>query len=171
MRAALCCLLLLPIALCAQDAQRFQRALRTGNVHALDRWMKQEVHRMLKGQVHGAPQAVYMGHDNSYDTLVAFLRRQPGVQDAAWDKYLAKAAIWPGHSTIGMRWQKDDRIHERCWSVQEGVPRTINIFGWRPRVREDRQNLRYENARDCPGFVEQQRKYPEHGRHQAPAYP
>lgn len=156
MRVLALCFWILPLAVHAQDAKRFQRALNSSHERAMDRWIKKEVHRMRKGQVYGAPQAVYMGHENSYDTLVAFLRRQPGVQDAAWDKHMAKAAIWPGHSTIGMRWQKDDRIYERCWGVQEGIPGTINLFGWRPQVRKDRQHLKYKGASDRPGFVEQQ---------------
>jgi hypothetical protein len=92
-------------------------------------------------------------------SLVAFLRRQPGVEDAAWDKCIGKLDIWPGHSNIGLRWRVGEVVHERCWTVQEGMPGTVNFFGWRPKVRKARQHLKYKRASTCPGFVEQQRNY------------
>lgn len=158
MRPLLFCLLLLPIALSAQDAKRFQRALRSGREHALDRWMAREVHRKRKGVIMITWESRYTSHTATYDSLLAFLRHQTGVQDAAWDKCMAKIDIWPGHSTIGMRWQHGDRVIERCWGVQEGLPGTIKLFGWRPRVRKTREHLRYRNARECAGFVEQQKR-------------
>jgi len=159
MRSLLLCLFLLPLVAPAQNAQRFQRALASGNERALDRWMKGEVHRARKGHQVTTPSGSYTVHDPSHDSLVAFLRRQPGVEDAAWDKCIGKLDIWPGHSTIGLRWRVGEVVHERCWTVQEGIPGTINLFGWRPHVRKDRQHLKYKRASLCPGFVEQQRKY------------
>ena len=159
MRLALLAILLLPLALRAQDGKRLQAALRTGNVQALDRWMKHELHRQRKGRVATTPSASYTVHGPTYDSLVAFLRRQPDVRDAAWDGCVNKISIWPGHSTIGMRWQSGDRIMERCWAVQEGIPGTIKLFGWRPHVRKDREQLKYLGARECPGFVEEQRRH------------
>jgi len=143
----------------AQDSERFQRALHASNEHAMDRWMKREVHRNRKGHLVTTPSASYIVHDPTHDSLVAFLRRQPGVEDAAWDKCIGKLDVWPGHSTIGMRWHARGRVVERCWTVQEGRPGTLHLFGWRPHVRKDRQHLKYKRAGNCPGFVEQQRKY------------
>jgi len=159
MRALLLILFLLPLLAPAQNAQRFQRALASGNERALDRWMKSEFHRVRKGHQVTTPSGSYTVHDPSHDSLVAFLRRQPGVEDAAWDKCIGKLDIWPGHSTIGLRWRVGEVLHERCWTVQEGIPGTINFPGWRPHVRKDRQHLKYKRASSCPGFVEQQRKY------------
>lgn len=159
MRALLLCLFLLPLVAPAQNAQRFQRALASGNERALDRWMEHEIHRVRKGHQVTTPSGSYTVHDPSHDSLVAFLRRQPGVEDAAWDKCIGKLDIWPGHSNIGLRWRVGDEVRERCWTVQEGIMGTINILGWRPHVRKDRQQLKYKRARSCPGFVEQQRKY------------
>lgn len=159
MRSLLLCVMLLPCALQAQDAKRFQRALNSNNERAMDRWIAQEVHRHRKGMIITTWEARYTSHTATYDSLVAFLRRQPGVQDAAWDKCMVKIDIWPGHSTMGMRWRKGDQVIERCWSVQEGIPGTINLFGWRPRVRKTREHLKFKRARACAGFVEEQRKY------------
>ena len=163
MRFVLFTLLLLPATLHAQDAERFQRALNAKSEKAMDRWMKHEIHRARQGHLVTTASGSYTVHDPTHDSLVAFLRRQPGVLDAAWDKCVGKIDIWPGHSTIGMRWRSGDQVIERCWVVQEGIPGTINLFGWRPRVRKSREQLRYKNARECPGFVEQQRKNCEGG--------
>jgi hypothetical protein len=151
--------LVLASASFAQDAKRLQVALRSGNEHALDRWMKHELHQQRKGHTVAASQGTYTDHGPTYDSLVAFLRRQPGVEDAAWDKCIGKRDIWPGHSNIGLRWRVGDEVRNRCWTVQEGIPGTVNFFGWRPKVRKSRANLKYKRASTCPGFVEQQRKY------------
>lgn len=164
MRVLLIGLLFVPLAVQAQDVERFQRALASGNVQALDRWMKHELHQQRKGHPVAASQGTYIVHGPTFDSLVAFLRRQPGVEDAAWDKCIGKLDIWPGHSTIGLRWRDGDLVHERCWSVQEGRRGTINLFGWRPKLRKSRQHLKYKRASACPGFVEQQRKYCEERR-------
>jgi hypothetical protein len=159
MRFALFILLLLPAALHAQDAQRFQRALNAKSEKAMDRWVKRELHRHREGHLITTPSGSYLSHASTFDSLVAFMRRQPGVEDAAWDKCIGKIDIWPGHSNIGLRWHARGRIIERCWNIQEGILGTINLFGWRPRVRKTREHLKYKRALECPGFVEQQRRY------------
>jgi hypothetical protein len=158
MRKILLLLLLLPLPAVAQDAQRFQRAFASGNERALDRWMKSEFHRVRNGHQVTTPSGSYTVHDPSHDSLVAFLRRQPGVEDAAWDKCIGKLDIWPGHSNIGLRWRVGDELRERCWTVREGIPGTINFLGWRPQVRKSRQQLKYSGAQACSGFVEEQRR-------------
>ncbi|MBK8498950.1 MAG: hypothetical protein IPL52_09065 [Flavobacteriales bacterium] len=158
MRLLLLCLLLFPLAAPAQDAKRFQRALNSGNERTLDRWMKHEIHRVRKGQLVTASSGSYTVHHSMHDNLVDFLRRQPGVEDAAWDKCVNKILLWPGHSTIGMRWRAGDVLRERCWTVQEGRPGTIKIFGWHARLRKSREQLKYTSARRCEGFVEEQKR-------------
>jgi hypothetical protein len=106
-----------------------------------------------------SPNGSYSSYTPTYDSLVAFLRRQPGVEDTAWDKCVIKEAIWPGHSNIGLRWHTRGQVFERCWTVQEGIPGTINFFGWHPQVRKSREQLKCKRALECPGFVEQQRQY------------
>lgn len=159
MRGALFGLLLVPFVLHAQDPKRFQRALNARGEHSLDRWVKHEIHRQREGRLISTPSGSYSSYAPTYDSLVAFLRRQPGVEDAAWDRCMGKLDIWPGHSNIGLRWHGRGRVMERCWSVQEGRPGTLHLFGWRPHVRKDRQQLKYKKAQRCPGFVEQQRRY------------
>jgi len=159
MRALLLFLFSLPLVAPAQNTQRFQQALNSNHEKAIDRWMEREIHRHRKGHLVTTSSSSFIVHHPTHDSLVAFLHRQPGVEDAAWDKCIGKQAIWPGHSTIGMRWHARGRVYERCWSVQEGRPGTIHLFGWRPKVRKNREHLLFKRAASCTGFVEQQRKW------------
>lgn len=159
MRALLFLLWLVPNVLYGQNAKTFARALSSGHAQRMDRWVKREIHRHRERVAIRTPDGSYGSYAPTYDSLVAFLRRQPGVIDAMWDRCMNKLDIWPGHSTIGMRWKLGDGMRERCWTVQEGIPGTINFPGWRPHVRKDRELLKYEKAQECPGFVEQQRAW------------
>ncbi len=158
MRQALFIALLLPLTLSAQDAERFDKAIRKGSIHAVDRWMQRELHRQRHGQVVTMPTASYTVHGPTYDSLVTFLRVRPGVIDAVWDKCMMKEASWPGHSRIGLRIELNGAQYERCYRVQEGRPGNINLFGWRPHLRKGRGSLKYLGAADCPGFIAEQRR-------------
>lgn len=142
-----------------RDPGGFARALKGGSIHAIDRWMKRELMARRKGEQVENGSTMITVHTLTYNSIVDWLRKQPGVIDAAWDGCVGKLDIWPGHSTIGLRWRVGEVVHERCWTVQEGIPGTINLFGWRPKVRKSREYLKYDRASVCPGFVEQQRKY------------
>ena len=156
-RSFLLALLLLPCVALAQDADRFARALRSER--ALDRWMKKELHRQRKGHLVTTPSTTYIAHHQTFDSLAAFLRRQPGVVDAEWDRCIAKIDIWPGHSTIGLRVILDGSERERCYGVQEGIPGVIHLFGGRMQARRNREQLKLKRIRECPGFVEEQRRH------------
>jgi hypothetical protein len=159
MRVLLIGLLFVPLTAHAQDVQRFQCALASGNERVLDRWMKRELYHQRKVHPVTTSSGTYTDHDATFDTIVPFLCSQPGVLDAAWDKCIGKLDIWPGHSRLGLRFEMNGAVHDRCYSVQEGMPAVIRLPGWRPHVRKDREDLRYLGAADCPGFVEEQRAY------------
>jgi hypothetical protein len=159
MRKLLLAMVLAPLLAMAQDPAAFARAINSGNTKKLDSWMERELHRQRKGHLQITPSASYTTHDLTFDTLVAFMRDQPGVLDAEWDKCIGKIDIWPGHSRLGLRFELNGVVHERCYNVQEGIPGVIRLPGWRPRVRKDREHLKYLGAADCPGFVEEQRAY------------
>ena len=158
MRRLVLILLLLPIALLAQDEERFANAVQRKAPQAMDRWMRHELRAHRKGTRITNPVSSYVVHQPTYDSLVAWLRRQPGVQDAQWDKCVMKTLGWPGVSTIGLHVYTEHLVAERCYSVQEGRPGTIDLFGWRPHVRKSREQLKFLRVSDCPGFVEEQRK-------------
>lgn len=164
MRFILCLLLFLPADVHAQDAKRFQRALNARSEKAMDRWVKHELHRHRERVAINTPNGSYGSYVPTYDSLVAFMRRNPGVEDAMWDRCMGKQSIWPGHSNIGVRWHARGQVFERCWTVQEGIPGTLKLPGWRPRVRKNREKLKFKKAQACPGFVALQHNYCEEQR-------
>ncbi len=142
----------------AQDADAFARALERTSPRALDRWMKRELHDHRKGTQITSPGSSYTSHSATYDTLVAWLRQQPGVVDAEWDRCIGKLDLWPGHSTIGVQLRLAGVERERCYTLQEGRPGTIKLPGWRAKVRKTREELKLVGVREGVGFVSQQRK-------------
>lgn len=137
----------------------FARAVKRGNIHAIDRWMKRELMAMKRGEQVDNGSSTYTVHALTYNSIVDWLKKQPGVIDAAWDGCTNKIGLWPGHSTIGVRVMLNGVEHQRCYRVQEGRLGTINFFGWRPRMCKSREQLRYLGAEDRPGFVVLQHKY------------
>lgn len=158
MRSLLIALFSLPLVSSAQDSGTFAKALQSGRVERLDRWVKHEIRRHRLGLTVNTPSATYIMHSQTFDSLVSFLRQQPRVSDAAWDGCMSKIAIWPGHSTVGLRVVINGIEHERCYRVQEGIPGTIHLFRWRPHLRKNKEHLKYLGAEECPGFVDEQRR-------------
>ena len=140
----------------AQDAISFAKALEHASPRAMDRWMKRELHRQRNGVLVTTPNSSYIIHSPTYDSLTTWLRRQPAVLDADWDRCISKPAIWPGHSTVGLQVWLGGVLQERCYIMQEGRTGTLNLPGWRPKVRKTREQLRIVRASACPGFVAQQ---------------
>lgn len=147
------------IGLPKHNPDGFARAVKRGNIHAIDRWMKRELMAKKRGEQLDNGSSTYTVHTLTYKSIVDWLKKQPGVIDAAWDGCMGKLDIWPGHSTIGLRVMLNGVEHERCYRVQEGRPGTITFFGWRPRIRKSREQLKYLGADDRPGFVRLQHKY------------
>jgi hypothetical protein len=147
------------IGLTMHDPEGFARAMERGNIHAIDRWMKRELMAQKKGEQVDNGSAMITVHTLTYNSIVDWLRKQPGVIDAAWDGCVGKLDIWPGHSTIGVRVRLNGVEYERCYRVQEGIPGTVNLFGWRPKLRRSREHLKFLGAAECPGFVGEQRRH------------
>lgn len=142
-----------------QDPDGFARAVERGKMAAIDRWMKRELMAQRKGEQMDNGSTMITVNSLTYNSIVDWLREQPSVIDAAWDGCMNKLDNWPGHSTIGLRVVLNGVEHERCYRLQEGIPGTINLFGWRPKVRKSRQHLKYLGSAECPGFVAEQRAY------------
>ena len=149
--------LFIPLVLLGQDAERFARALDKRNTRAVDRWMKHEFKTHRKGSEVSTPGSSYITHASTYDDLSDWLKAQPGLMDATWDRCVIKLSSWPGHSTFGVVIRMGDRIEERCYVLQEGRLGTTDIFGWKLRVRSAQEELKVQGVRNCPGFVQEQR--------------
>ena len=147
------------IGLPMQDPDGFTRAVERGSIGAIDRWMKRELMAKKRGEQLDNGSTMITVHTLTYNSIVDWLKKQPGVIDAAWDGCVDKIDLWPGHSTIGLRVVLNGVERERCYRVQEGRLGTVNIFGWRPRIRKSREHLKLLGAEDRPGFVVLQHKY------------
>ena len=142
----------------AQDAKRFLRALNSGNERSLDRWTKRLIHDQRIGHPVSTSGPTSIRHAPTFDSLVAFMRRLPGVENAAWKGCTSMMLIWPGYNTIGLRWHNSDEIRGCCWTVQEGMPGTANLLGGHLKVQKDSYHLKYKRANSCACSVEQQWK-------------
>lgn len=153
--------LCLPLFAVADNDHHLARLIHGGNVHRIDRYMANVIERA--GRDLRAPSYLHPlgGAEDHIMALYETLRRQIGVTQVDWDRCVIKADTWPGTWTLGVVFRTReghvDDILERCYTIQGGVPGTVNLFGWRPRVRKDRQELKCIKAKACAGFLEEQR--------------
>ena len=145
----------------AQNDYRFAQIIKRGNVREIDRYMKRLIHREGKDVRPGSYLHPLGGAEGRIQELWYSLRKQIGVSDLDWDLCVAKPAIWPGQWTLGVVFRTkegrgEDNV-ERCYTIQGGRMGTLNIFGWRPRIRRARDDLKLISVHSCPGFVEAQR--------------
>ncbi len=162
MRYALLVACLLPLLAFADNDPRFARIIERGHVGRIDRYMRRLIER--EGRDHRAPTYLHPmgGAEDVLSDLYYQLRTQIGVSMADWDRCVMKPGTWPGTWTFGVVFRtqegKVDDILERCYTIQGGRPGTINLFGWHPRLRKSRSDLKVVGRGACVGFVEQQRK-------------
>ena len=162
MRAWMLLLLLGPLFPFADNDPRLARIIERGHVGRIDRYMRRMINRL--GRDHRAPTYLHPvgGAEDVISDLYYVLRTQIGVSVADWDRCVMKPGTWPGTWTFGVVYRtregKVDEILERCYTIQGGRPGTLNLFGWRPHVRKDRNDLKVTHIESCPGFVELQRK-------------
>ncbi len=144
----------------AQNAKQFCNAVEKSNFNKVERI----VHRLIKKNKTG--QTYYNGPGSGYqinltpcyDTMVHWLKQQPCVADAFWDKCQMKLLSYPGHSSVGVRFKSDTGFVEKCFLIQEGTTGQVNLFGWRPKLFKSKMKLVYKKMFDCNGFVESQKK-------------
>lgn len=152
----------LPLYAVADNDHHLARLIHRGNVRRIDRYMARVIER--EGRDLRPPTYLHPlgGAEDNIMALYENLRRQIGITQVDWDRCVVKAQTWPGTWTLGVVFRTRDGhvedIIERCYTIQGGVPGTINLSGWRPRVRKDRQQLKCIRAKACPGFLEEQRK-------------
>jgi len=104
------------------------------------------------------PAAVINPHHYDLDTLTRWLKNMPCVEDAVRDKCQQKELIYPGSSSVGVKFKTSEGIVEKCFWIQEGTTGNVNIFGWKPHIFKSRNILRYKKMYDCKGFIELQRQ-------------
>ncbi len=162
MRAALLILVLVPLLARGDNDYHFAQAIKSGKVHRIDRHMKRFIHREGKEVRASSYLHVLGGAEDRIGALYYSLRGQIGIIQLDWDRCVPKPAIWPGTWTLGVVYRTQDgladQVLERCYVIQGGRPGRINLFGWRPRIRKARNDLRVIDVRSCPGYVEEQER-------------
>lgn len=146
-------LLFLPVALFGQaPSAKLDRAAEQGNMRKVERCVKQQIKRMRHGFVYnnGRGSGLQVNHGQTFDSLVAWLKKHPATEDAIWDKCVMKIAIYPGGSVLGARFKTRKGTKEVCFHVQKG---TLGN-----RVFPSRNILVYKRMSNCPGFVEEQKQ-------------
>lgn len=142
----------------AQINQRFCSAVEKGNFKKAERIFKREIKKRKNGTAYdnGPGSGMQITHQYNLDTLTMWLKNQPCVEDAFWDKCQNKIMIYPGWSIIGVKFKTNGGVTEKCFSIQEGTTGTIKIFGWKPHLFKAKNKLVYRKMSDCEGFIEQQ---------------
>jgi hypothetical protein len=118
------------------------------------------IYKNRKGVIYfnGEGSGYQINFSSSLDSITYWLKRQDCVLDAFWDKCQDKIAIYPGHSSIGIQFNTKTGITEKCFLIQEGTNRQLNLFGWKPKLFKPKKILLYKKMYDCENLIELQKK-------------
>ncbi len=141
-----------------RGSEKFCKAVEKGRFNKIERMFKRQLKQRRNGTKYdnGPGSGMQITHQYNLDTLVLWFKSFPCVKDAAWDKYQIKIAIYPGGSTIGVKFFCGEEIKEYCFLIQEGTLGTINLFGWHPQLFKMKNKLVYKRMIENPGFVDRQ---------------
>ena len=146
-------------AFCNTDSS-FSRAVYRGQFKKVERIIKRIVRKNRDAYIiqnRETEKTIQFSFYSNYERIVNWLKKQECVADAFWDKCQAKEAIYPGHSTIGVRFKTKKGLIEKCFLIQEGTTGQVNILGWRPKLLQSKRVLVYNKMYDCEKFIELQR--------------
>jgi hypothetical protein len=155
-------ILLILIVLAASSgfsqSKRLDKAIEKGNFYKVERIIKTEIRKHKKGEQYdnGPGSGMQTSFNSSYDSIIHWLLSHKNVSAATWDKCAVKISIYPGWSDIGAVFQTKEGEVEKCFHIQVGTTGQVNLFGWHPKLRKSKKELRYIKMNDCKGFVAQQ---------------
>ena len=144
----------------AQNERKFNKAVADMNFNKVERLMCKLVKRYQEGQTYfnGEGSGFQINLCPSLDSIANWLKDQNCVEDAFWDKCQMKAAIYPGMSSVGVKFKTKEGVFEKCFMIQEGTTGQINILGWRPKISKAKKILVYKRMYDCAGFIDTQKR-------------
>lgn len=143
----------------AQNEKKFCKAVAKMNLKKTGRIIKKLVKKNKEGVAYfdEALEKNQYSLSAGVDLITYWLKGNDCVEDAFWDKCQAKPAIFPGHSTIGVRFKTPKGVIEKCFLIQEGITGQINIFGWKPKLKKSKMILVYKTMFDCDNFIYEQK--------------
>jgi hypothetical protein len=143
----------------SQSEKAFCKAVESMNFKKVERIVHRIVKKNRAGQTYfnGEGSGYQINLSPCYDSIVNWLKKQDCVEDAYWDKCQSKELIYPGSSSIGVKFKTKTGIAEKCFLVQNGTTGQVNIFGWKPKISKAKKNLVYKKMYECKGFIELQK--------------
>lgn len=143
----------------AQNEKAFCNAVESLNFKKAERQIKKLVRNNSKGKTYfnGEGSGYQITFTPCLDSITNWLKKQHCVKDAFWDKCQEKISIYPGWSTIGIKFITKKGEVEKCISIQEGTTGQVEILGWRPKLSKEKHKLIYKKMFDCKGFIELQK--------------
>jgi hypothetical protein len=143
-----------------QNEQAFCKAVDNSKFNKVERIFKQLVNKNKIGYVYANEEngwGIATSYYTNYQKMMRWLKKQPCVVDVFWDSCQSKPAIYPGHSTIGVKFNTKNGIVEKCFLIQEGTTGQVNILGYRPKLYQTKKILVYKKMYYCKDFIEQQK--------------
>lgn len=143
-----------------QSERLFCRAVQNGNYRKVERIIKHEARKYRHGVEYdnGPGSGMQVTHTPGLDSLTSWLQQMPCVKDAFWDKCSKKCAIYPGWASIGVLFDQEGQTIAKCFHFQLGTTGSLYLFGWRPHILPMKDHLLYKKMRDCPGFIDRERR-------------
>ncbi len=144
-----------------QNDNSFNKAVAKLNFKKVERIIKNKINKNREGYVYNNEEngwGIKSDYSKNYNALINWLKIQDCVADAYRDQCENKPAIFPGRSSLGVKFKTNSGIQEKCFSIQEGTTGQINILGWRPKTSKSKNVLSYRNIYDCEGFIEIQKQ-------------
>lgn len=143
----------------SQNEQAFCKAVKKKNFNKVERIIYKLVKKNKKGVTYfnGQGSGYQINLAPSLDSITNWIKKQPCVEDAFWDKCQMKIQIYPGNSAIGVKFKTGNEIIEKCFMIQEGKTGQVKFFKWRLKLFKAKNVLVYKKMYDCKGFIETQK--------------
>lgn len=143
----------------SHDEKAFCKEVYNMNFNKIERFVHKVIKKNRRGKVY------FNGEGSEYqtdlspclDTITNWIKKKECIENAYWDKCQIKDALYPGFSSIGVKFKTKNGIIEKCFLIQEGTTGQINIFCWKPKIFKSKSILVFKKMYDCENFIEQQR--------------
>ena len=142
-----------------QNGKLFCKAVEKMNFKKVERQIKKLIHKNKTGQTYfnGEGSGNQINLSPCFDSITNWLKKQDCVEDAFWDKCQIKVSIYPGYSSIGVKFRTKKGVIEKCFLIQEGTTGQLNLMGWKPKIFKYKKILIYKKMYDCDKFIEKQK--------------
>ena len=112
-----------------QNEKALCKAVSNFDFKKVESIVKKVIKTNKKGQIYfnGEGSGYQINLSPCFDSITNWLKKQDCVEDAYWDKCQIKQAIYPGHSTIGVKFRTKNGIIEKCFPSSPNSPLFLAI--------------------------------------------